>query len=194
MRGKKWKRILIWSVSFIVLLGIGGLIAANYAVNKVISTLAADLENELKAVDKPSGDAANGKDSRDAAAEEETDKSGHASNGQDGQQGGESKEPEKPVEDYSSEISIDKAAAVQDSITVSEKASVTSVLLKQLDMSDIKILQALASGGLNQEEKKEARSIILEKLSAEQYDELIVIAQKYGLSKGKTYDQVIKEK
>jgi hypothetical protein len=60
-------------------------------------------------------------------------------------------------------------------------------------MDDIKALQELASGGLGIEEKKEARTLILNRLTPEQYDELIQIAKKYGMSKGKSYEEVSKE-
>lgn len=195
MDKKKWKKILLWTISVIVLLGIGGLFSANYAMNKLISTLAADLESDLLTVDKPSIGVANGDGLQTNETEtEDTDKSEQASNSQTGQEAEDPKGSEKPIEGYSAEVSVDKAKAVQEEITVSEKAQITSVLLKQLNMSDIKTLQALANGGLNKEEKKEARSIVLGKLSAEQYDELIKVAQKYGLSKGRTYDEVVKEK
>lgn len=210
MRKKKWKKILIWVASIIVILGVGGLFAANYAVDKLISTLAADLEGDLlnevttpetktdekgtdtTVKDDPSStvdddettDSSNG--TKDKPVDNTTDSGSNGSSG--------SKEEEKPKDGYSGEVSIDKAKDLQEKITVSEKAQVSTVLLKELSMSDIKELQALASGGMNVEEKKKARSIILDKLSPDQYDELIKIAKKYGMSKGKSYDEVIKEK
>lgn len=51
----------------------------------------------------------------------------------------------------------------------------------------------MAKGGLTTEEKREARSIILGKVSTEQYNELSQIAKKYGVSQGKTHDQIIAE-
>jgi len=69
-----------------------------------------------------------------------------------------------------------------------------SILLKQLSVDDIKLLQQLANGGLSIEDKKIARALILEKLKPEQYDELIQIAKKYGMSQGKSYKEVINEK
>lgn len=74
-----------------------------------------------------------------------------------------------------------------------EKADVASIVLGQLSVADIKRLKELASGGLTLDEKREARSIILDKVSEEQYNELSQIAKKYGVSQGKTRDQIIAE-
>ncbi|MNY81848.1 hypothetical protein D3C86_2236360 [compost metagenome] len=51
----------------------------------------------------------------------------------------------------------------------------------------------MAKGGLTIDEKREARSIILGKVSEEQYNELSQVAKKYGVSQGKTRDQTLKE-
>lgn len=220
MRKKKWKKILIWTLSVIVVLGIGGLFAANYAINRLISTLSADLESNLITDDGTSLDIATDNLNNDNSqvgnktpidhalestsqpdgtvtgvepAEKEPDKINQESSNTENGDSIESKEQQKPNVGYSAEISADKARDVQEKITVSEKAQVSSVLLEELSISDIKQIQALASGGLSLEEKKKARSIILEKLSAEQYDELIQVAKKYGMSQGKSYEEVIEE-
>ncbi|WP_141502223.1 TraB/GumN family protein [Paenibacillus luteus] len=207
---KKWKKVLIWVASIIVILGVGGLFAANYAVDKLISSLSESLENEIlnetmnETVD---GAITEGTDLVAGATDapvtdegtQETDIAGETSTSPeitpDTNNGNSTGEGTKPSDGgYKAEVSIDKAKDVQEKITVGEKAQLTSVFLKELSMSDIKELQGLASGGLSVEDKKKARSIILDKLSPEQYDELIQIAKKYGMSQGKSYDQVIKEK
>lgn len=211
MRKKKWKKILIWSGLVIVILGVGGLFAANYAVDKLISTLAADLENDLLNLEAAGTD--NQSDKQDQAENvvpsttpTDTEETTTVPDGEKDLTEKEdtntttdisSNEPEKPnnsTDSYNAEVSVDKAKNLQEKISVSEKAQVSSVLLKELSVSDIKEIQALASGGLSVEEKKQARSIILEKLSAEQYDELIQVAKKYGMSQGKSYEEVVKEK
>lgn len=208
MRKKKWQKILIWTFSVIVVLVIGGLFAANYAIDKVISTIAADLEsnqvtddilnsnlNEDKTiVTDNASENIKQQDVIDTKDEQELREPGKDENKP---LIGEITKPEKDGnsdEEYSAEITLDKAKDVQEKITISEKAQLSSVLLEKLSISDIKQLQALVNGGLNLEEKKKARSIILEKLSAEQYDELIQVAKKYGMSQGKSYDQVIQDK
>ncbi|MGG1634064.1 hypothetical protein [Paenibacillus sp. NRS-1760] len=210
MRKKKWKKILIWVASIIVILGVGGLFAANYAVDKLISTLAADIEGDLlNEVTTPEtktdeqGTDTTGKD--DPSSTVDTGKTDPKSTNNDGKtepgdsnknnsSSNESIEGEKSKDDYNPEVSLEKAKDLQEKITVSEKAQVSTVLLKELSMSDIKELQALASGGMSGEEKKKARSIILDKLSPDQYDELIKIAKKYGVSQGKSYEEVISKK
>lgn len=214
MRKKKWKKILIWVASIIVVLGVGGLFAANYAVDKLISTLAADLENDL--MNEVVTDASVTSNQQSGGSNQTTtDTADEIANPSDDQPVGsvdESVEPKQgrdesvqtnsstQTEDvqskdsYQAEVTVDKAKVIQEKITVVEKAQLTSVFLEELNMSDIKDLQALASGGLSIEEKKEARSIILDRLSPEQYDELIQIAKKYGMSQGKSYGEIIKDK
>lgn len=48
MFNKRWKKILLWMLSVIVVLGVGGLFAANYAVDKLMNSMADgfDLESE----------------------------------------------------------------------------------------------------------------------------------------------------
>lgn len=95
--------------------------------------------------------------------------------------------------DYQAQITTDKAKAVEDSISLKEKATVTSVLLKKLSASDLQLFAKMASNGLSVEEKKDAKEIILKKLSEDEYNQLIQIAAKYGLSQGKSYQDSKKE-
>jgi hypothetical protein len=199
---KTWKKVLIWAASIIVVLGVGGLFAANYAMDKMIAQLSASLEDELleevitTPTDAPSG---GGDGTVDQPATSEPD--GEGSEGQEkpgdtpGEQNGQSDDGSNSSKNgYTAEISTDKAKDVQEKITVAEKARLASVFLKQLSTDDIKALQDLASGGLGKEEKKEARTLILDRLTPEQYDDLIQIAKKYGMSQGKSYEEVSKEK
>ncbi|TVY10392.1 hypothetical protein [Paenibacillus cremeus] len=115
-------------------------------------------------------------------------------------------EPSKPVEQqkgaganseppkYEPNISTDKAKQVQDSATLSEKAQITTILLKKLNPSELQLFVKMASNGLSVEEKKEAKKIILQKLTEDEYNQLIAIAAKYGLSQGKSYQDSLKEK
>jgi hypothetical protein len=70
---------------------------------------------------------------------------------------------------------------------------ITSVLLKKLSASDIQLFMKMAGNGMSLEEKKEAKQLILHKLSEEEYNQLIAIAAKYGLSQGKSYSESLKE-
>lgn len=106
-------------------------------------------------------------------------------------------EPEDPADTpapdappaYNPEISAEKQAEVKENITMSERIKLTTTLVKALDASEISQFMSMAQGGLSLEDKKEAKKIMLEKLSEEEYNELIEIAAKYGLSQGKKYNE-----
>jgi hypothetical protein len=209
---QRWKKILLWSLSIIVVLGVGGIFAANYAVDKLMNSMVEGFELEsTETVDISSNDPSSTPEDVVAA---QADSSGE---GKDNSQAGVNKvETVTAVESnsanndgttkssaadktdtsgkgYTAQVSTDKAKQIQENVTVKDKADVASIVLSQLSVSDIKRLQELAAGGLTIEEKKEARSIILGKVSEEQYNELSQIAKKYGVSQGKTRDQVIAE-
>jgi len=194
---KTWKKVLIWAASIIVVLGVGGLFAANYVMDKMIAQLSASLEDELleevipTPTDAPSGGGDGTVDQPATSKPEGQEKPGDTPGEQNGQSDDGSNSSKNG---YTAEISTDKAKDVQEKITVAEKARLASVFLKQLSTDDIKALQDLASGGLGKEEKKEARTLILDRLTPEQYDDLIQIAKKYGMSQGKSYEEVSKEK
>ncbi|MEY9091487.1 hypothetical protein [Paenibacillus sp. RC84] len=90
-------------------------------------------------------------------------------------------------------IPADRAERLSGEISWSERMKITSVLLKRLQASDIKQLSLLMKDGVSREEKKKAKAIIMDKLSESEYNELIAIAGKYGLSKGKSYQQSVNE-
>lgn len=94
---------------------------------------------------------------------------------------------------YNPSISQERADEIAESVTIQEKAKVFRVVMKNLSTSDISRLRELAAGGLTSEEKQEARALMLERLSEDEYNELIAIAHKYGVSQGKTYEEVKKE-
>ncbi|OMD30258.1 MULTISPECIES: hypothetical protein [Paenibacillus] len=211
MFNKRWKKILLWTLSVIVVLGVGGLFAANYAVDKLMNSMVDgfDLESEDNVGD--------GQDQ--GTVREDTVTTGNAdpvesgtpstppvddngsSNQSNSKTAGETttsttseptKAPSSEQKDgYTAQISTDKAKQIQETVTIKDKADVASIVLGQLSVSDINHLKDLAKGGLTPKEKREARSIILGKVSEEQYNQLIQIAKKYGISQGKTYDQVI---
>ena len=43
---KRWKKVLIWTLSVIVVLGVGGAFAANYAVDKLMNSMAGGFDVE----------------------------------------------------------------------------------------------------------------------------------------------------
>jgi hypothetical protein len=211
---KRWKKVLIWTLSVIVVLGVGGLFAANYAVDKLMNSMADGFDVEAN----DTGNVPQGQVVEPAVAESDPSAEPSATDAPestpatedsvnkdktDGQQpvSDPSKPTPAPVADkntdskdgYTAQVSTDKAKDIQDSVTVKDKANVAAIVAGQLSVSDIKRLQELAKGGLTIDEKREARSIILGKVSEEQYNELSQVAKKYGVSQGKTRDQIIAE-
>ncbi|MNC28849.1 hypothetical protein D3C75_770740 [compost metagenome] len=207
----------------IVVLGVAGLFAANYAVDKLMNSMADGFDVEANdttgnvtqgeiveppvAAGDPTAEATASADpaSTDSAptvsptstpvskgaGDKKVDNGGQAATSTNKPVTTPSPTPEG--EDGIAHISPDKAKEVQESVSLKDKASVASIVAQQLSVSDIKRLQELAKGGLTKEEKREARSIILGKVSEEQYNELAQVAKKYGVSQGKSRDQVIAE-
>jgi len=209
----KWRKWLIISaISVVVLLGAGyiGLdLAVDYVLRSFVSDSGSDeqvkraLDGDLDAIfDEPlvedeqatgtgpeldptavgvAADSEGSDDGISAVGVRETSTSGaNATTGED-------------ELSYTAEVTREKAEAVQESISLHEKLKVARVLLKRLDPSDVDIFLKMMSGGMTVAEKREAKDIMLERLSEEEYDELIEIAEKYGLSRGKTYEESLKE-
>lgn len=226
MFNKRWKKVLAWSISIILVLAIGGLFAANYAIDKLMTSMADGLDLETEDVSNASAEpnpATIALDSNESvvplaiapdAPEKTVDSNKSAeqssspastpepsSKADSGKDVAVTNQPtsspaaanKEDLSGYSAQVSTDKAKQIQENVTVKDKADVASIVLGELSLSDIKRLQELAGGGLTIEEKREARSIILGKVSEEQYNELSGIAKKYGVSEGKSRDQIIAE-
>ncbi|HZG86162.1 hypothetical protein [Paenibacillus sp.] len=82
---------------------------------------------------------------------------------------------------------------VRKKITAKEKAVVANVLLKSFSPNELRTFAEIAKDGITVEEKKATRGMFIERLSEEEYNRLIAIAAKYGLSQGKQYKDVIQE-
>lgn len=207
---KRWKKVLIWTLSIIVVLGVGGVFAANYAVDKLMNSMAGGFDVEagntpsvpqgqviepVVADSDPSAEPAASVDPASSSAPDSTPASGNAADpaATSTDKPASTPAPTPAGVDGLAHISTDKAKEVQENVTITDKANVAAILAKQLSVSDIKRLQELAQGGLTNEEKREARSIVLGKVSEEQYNELAQIAKKYGVSQGKTRDQIMAE-
>ncbi|WP_379145983.1 hypothetical protein [Paenibacillus sp. sgz500992] len=243
MFNKRWKKVLAWSLSIILVLAIGGLFAANYAIDRLMTSMADGLDLETEDTPNASveptiaptdeipveANEPNENATLESAAPEKTSAAGEStdqstaspestpnplsSSGSGKDTAATSQRTSSPattdvgsnptsspatdvesnLSEYSAQVSTDKAKKIQENVTVKDKADVTSIVLGELSLSDIKRLQELASGGLTPEEKREARQIILDKVSAEQYNELSDIAKKYGASRGLSHDQVVAE-
>jgi hypothetical protein len=95
--------------------------------------------------------------------------------------------PKEQALNYEAQVTTEKTKAVEDSISLKEKAAVSAVLLRKLSASELQLFAKMAANGLSVEEKKQAKEMILKKLSEDEYNQLIQIAAKYGLSEGMNY-------
>jgi hypothetical protein len=94
----------------------------------------------------------------------------------------------KDVEfDYQADVTTERSETVENAITVDEKILITSIMLNQFNAEELQWFRKLAAGGLSTDEKKEMRALFFKKLTPEQYDRLIEIAKKYGVSQGKKH-------
>ncbi|URN93997.1 MAG: hypothetical protein NAG76_19570 [Candidatus Pristimantibacillus lignocellulolyticus] len=212
---KRWKKVVLWIASILVVVAIGGAFAANYAIDKMLGSMSGlsteILENTGEEGNSNSGDPDVSPDdngSNDVVAGD-TPVSNDSSSSNEGKPQGEgstgtivtdpnssenqSSEGSSGTGGYDSTVSTDKAKEVEEKVTLGEKAKVVSILTKRLSASDISTMQSLASGGLSGEEKKQARTLMLEKLTEDEYNELVAIAAKYGLSQGRSYAEVSNE-
>lgn len=209
----KFKKILLWSIGILLVLGISGLFVMNYAINKVIESMADSLVSEIAL----ESSTPNNSDEVSANNEVSDSNVSEDNNSQENNLTEDSQETIVPSKEiagtgkksdgikadntpnkdevgvYSSNVSTDKAIAIKENVTLSEKKDVTSILMGNLSLSDIKLFQELAGGGMTVDEKREARKVLLDKLTPEEYNTLSQIAKKYGVSRGITYDQAEEE-
>lgn len=198
----KFKKIILWSIGILLVLGISGLFVVNYAINKVIDSMADSLVSEL-AIEAPTPNASDEVNSNDdktlenpADEPQETKEPTKESSGAEKQSNQDKADPTNKKDEagvYAPNISTKKAVAIKETISLSEKADVTSILMENLSLSDLEVFQKMASGGMTVDEKREARKVLLDKLTPEEYNTLSQIAKKYGVSQGKTYDQAEEE-
>ncbi|TJY42752.1 hypothetical protein E5161_07885 [Cohnella pontilimi] len=192
-KSKKWKRIMLWSLILFLLIGSSGLAAFNYLANKVLESMSESLFSEtadVSASDKPPNSSSTSHEKGQSAISIGTNSE---QNNNEVKSGGQAAAQDDRPGVYDSQVTKSKAKAISESVTLSDKAVVTSILMAHLTMHEINQLKALASGGLTVEEKRQARKILLGKLTPKEYDKLSGIAKKYGVSRGKTYSEVVKE-
>jgi hypothetical protein len=192
MRNRKLNIMIVGSIGIVVVLGVCGLYTVDYAVTRVIDSFAAELEADSMDAAELEADSFEGAkleaDSVDAAKKESTSTTAPKETGEAKQKKG-TDSLGKPT----GTVTKEQANKVRDNLTVSDKATVVSVLIKSLSLSDLKTLQMMASGGLTVEEKREAKQLLLGKLSSDKYNELSALAKKYGISRGNNYNKAKQE-
>lgn len=216
MKRVKWKRWLAIAGISAVLVGGAGLWAMDHAADFILKSIVekpADKTQTAAAKKPESGEeqAGNGVGGRDGSGQKDSTPDGSSAQTEPGKdaklpssQSQNLTEAGKPSPGagngkkdgpaYSAAISSDKAEQVQEEVTAQEKAFVMTTILKKFSPEEMNLFMRLASGGLSVEEKKEAKKIFLQKLSEEEYNKLIAIASKYGLSQGKSYQDSLKQK
>jgi len=209
----KWRRVL-W-ISLTVLVCVGGYIAAelavDYALKQISSGVDAGKPKPEVAVKEPAMETSPPpatepeKEKEEAPQKEEPEsnegtvsssKPAPVTQEETKQISEEKTEPavKSPAEEpYRADVSDEHVAEVQEKISVGEKATVVSVLLKHFSVRELKEFAEIAADGITTEEKKAARDDFLNRLGEEEYNRLIEIAAKYGLSQGKKYEEVKKE-
>lgn len=220
---KKWKKLVLWIASILIVIAIGGAFAVNYAIDKMLGSMSgmtAEImdntgdEGALDPVTAPDDSNVTHNENVssiavDSTPSKDTPVSNNPSSldGNSGEDEGntgtvvtdpapsenQSSDGNKGTGGYSASVSTDKAKEIEENVTLGEKAKVVTILSKRLSASDLSTMQSLASGGLTVEEKKQARTLMLEKLTEDECNELVAIAAKHGLSKGRSYAEVSKE-
>lgn len=212
---KRWKKVVLWVASILIVFAIGGAFAANYAIDKMLGSMSGlsieVLENtgdegtsnsgnpDVSQDDNGSNEVIAGDTpvSNDSTSSNEGNTQGEGSTGtvvtDPNSNENQSSEGNSNTGGYDPSVTTDNAKELEEKVTLGEKAKVVSILTKRLSASDISTMQSLASGGLSGEEKKQARTLMLEKLTEDEYNELVAIAAKYGLSQGRSYAEVSNE-
>mgnify|MGYP001256494967 CR=1 FL=1 len=215
-RRKRWRVVMIVLGVLVIVAG-AGLYAFDYAFNRFMGSLAEGIveETDSPGTEKPVGGGGTGTetsrekpggtgespvtDAGEAGSSGSEPQGGGSGAGQTGQQtagGGASGSSgggpsDKPAETYSAEVSAEKVQELEKRVTFSEKTTVASILIRHLSASDIRLFRQLAEDGLSVEDKRTMKKVLLEKLTPEEYDQLVAIAKKYGLSQGKTYQESV---
>ncbi|MGN7455610.1 hypothetical protein ACTHPH_12455 [Paenibacillus pasadenensis] len=201
---RKRTKILIGTGAVIVSIGAGGAWAANLAMNKFLDSMAESAivstvqSGSVPKSKEETGTAIDSEKQSSSSEGSENDKKSTVEKAEDkstqlNPEPVDTRDKEDQSSAYLTTVSKDQMNEIKEDVSLNEKMAVMSILLKRLSVSDIRKLQQLAQGTLTREKKREARTIIHEKVTPEQYDELIAIAKKYGVSQGRSYGEVIKQ-
>lgn len=211
MKRWKWKKIVVGAAIVMVFLAGIAYWAMNKAVDKVLHAISTDALIASMANPSPVSLPENSPVSSDTGEipltpfsspintqpEASAVPSAEASKPNGGAKGSTDKLNPSPTPvastSYIAEIDAAKAEKAQEEITLKDKLQVTSIFLKRFNAKELDAFSKLASGGLSVEDKVEAKKLVLQKLSEDEYNQLIAIAAKLGLSQGKNYEESTKE-
>jgi hypothetical protein len=194
---RKLLKVIVGCIGTVLILGIIGIFIANYAVVKVLDMLSSESEvtsvatvqDEVRDTPPPQE-----KYMEDSSVSEppnlETQDKAKVQEVENLQQNDRTKDNSSLP---TGTVTKKRVKQVQESLTTVDKAKIISIMSKSLTRKNSEILWDMSKGGLSIEEKKEAKELLLEMLSSDDYNALSTLAKKYGISKGKTYDEAKQE-
>lgn len=208
---KKWVHVLLWTSGVLLVAAMLGLWGMQIVADKILHSIAAAGHQEQaapapsvrpsQAAPVPSVQPSSERELTSPPAAESSVPVNQPAAPNPGQLAQPTQLPQSPPSPaqtpaglpYEANISTEKAEQAQEQVTLQEKALITSIFVKRFSMEELMAFTKLAGGGLSVEEKREAKKIVMEKLTEEEYDQLIKIAAKLGLSQGKSYKDSRKE-
>jgi hypothetical protein len=205
---KKWQKVFIILVAILIVAAGGAYWAMNKAVNKVLEAVSSDvvasMESPIPQATAPIAQVSASPVIAPGSSVQTEPTPGMVSSQQPSpasaqttpgasvypaQREEAAPTPTPSATPYDPSINADKAAKAQEEITVKEKLQITSIFMKRFSAKELDAFMKLASGGLTHEEKIEAKKLVLEKLSEDEYNQLIGIAARLGLSQGGQYSK-----
>ena len=202
---RKPLKVIVWCIGIVVIVSICSWYVADYAVIKVMDILVMESdETDSTAVQEdiaklPAKEENNREpDKVKQPLTEQTDDSKASSVPDVKSMEDEVASSEKDENKVSSSkptgtVSKQKVKHVQESLTTADKAKIITIMTGSVTLSNAEKLLDMAKGGLTVAEKQQAKELLLVTLSPEDYNVLSALAKKYGISRGKTYDESKKE-
>ena len=207
MKRRKRLKQIIWCLGIVLVIGIGGLFIADYTVLKLMDVITSESEEIQRVPDPLQEDPLPLKDLDEPVASQDNQPVMESENDSPEQQTGVTQENDKvkvPEDNHdkgqvnnvsqpTGTVTDQQVNQVKESLTAGDKTNIISIMASSLDRSSSEKLWNLAKGGLTVAEKQEAKELLLTTLSPDDYNKLSKMAKKYGISKGKTYDEAERE-
>lgn len=204
---RKPLKVIVWCIGIVVIVSICSWYVADYAVIKVMDILVMESdETHSKAVqeeDIAKLQAKEENNQKPAKVKQPLTKQRDRSNSssvpdddkliEDEVASSEKDENKVSSSKPTGTVSKQKVKLVQESLTTADKAKIITIMTGSVTLSNAEKLLDMAKGGLTVAEKQQAKELLLVTLSPEDYNVLSALAKKYGISRGKTYDESKKE-
>jgi hypothetical protein len=194
---RKLLKVIVGCIGMVLILGIIGIFIANYAVVKVLDMLSSESEVTTVATvqdevrDTPPRQVKNMEDSSVPEPPNlETQDKAKVQEVENVQQNDRTKDNSSLP---TGNVTKQRVKQVQESLTTVDKAKIISIMSKSLTRKNSEKLWDMSKGGLSIEEKQEAKELLLGMLTSDDYNALSTLAKKYGISKGKTYNEAKQE-